>query len=38
LAGLTAALVRPDGHVVWLDRDQDDLGSALRRWFGTPAT
>lgn len=38
LSGLTAALVRPDGHLVWLDRGQDDLDSALRRWFGTSET
>ncbi|HET7014175.1 MAG TPA: SDR family oxidoreductase [Streptosporangiaceae bacterium] len=37
--GFDAALVRPDGHVVWAigpDRDADlgELGAALRRWFG----
>ena len=40
---LTAALVRPDGHIAWLDGGQAELESArlesaLRRWFGAPAT
>jgi oxygenase len=43
LSDLTAALVRPDGHIAWLDGGQADLESgrlesALRRWFGAPAT
>ena len=38
LSDLTAALVRPDGHVAWSDRGQADLESALRRWFGARAT
>ncbi|MCQ9134653.1 hypothetical protein [Streptomyces hilarionis] len=39
--GLTAPLVRPDGHVVWAAGPehvpQDTLEAALRRWFGPPA-
>jgi oxygenase len=31
-----AVLVRPDGHVVWVDGGDAALGAALRRWFGTP--
>jgi 2-polyprenyl-6-methoxyphenol hydroxylase-like FAD-dependent oxidoreductase len=39
LAGIAALLLRPDGHVAWLDRDDDhDGGGALRaaltRWHG----
>jgi oxygenase len=37
LSGLTAALVRPDGHIAWVDRGPARLESALRRWFGVPA-
>ncbi|WP_333740839.1 FAD-dependent monooxygenase, partial [Streptomyces sp. IBSBF 2806] len=40
-AGLTALLVRPDGHVAWAaDTEhvpQDTLEAALERWFGPPA-
>jgi len=31
---LTAALLRPDGHVAWVGEDQQDLLRALPRWFG----
>ncbi|MGQ4400212.1 FAD-dependent monooxygenase [Streptomyces hayashii] len=40
-AGLTALLVRPDGHVAWAaDTEhvpQDTLEAALERWFGPAA-
>ncbi|WP_371786211.1 rifampin monooxygenase [Streptosporangium subroseum] len=29
-----AALLRPDGHVVWVGEDQQELLSRLPRWFG----
>ena len=29
-----AALLRPDGHVAWVGEDQDELTSALPKWFG----
>jgi hypothetical protein len=29
-----AALLRPDGHVVWVGEDQEDLLGRLPRWFG----
>jgi 2-polyprenyl-6-methoxyphenol hydroxylase-like FAD-dependent oxidoreductase len=29
-----AALLRPDGHVVWTGNDQDSLLAVLPRWFG----
>jgi len=29
-----AALLRPDGHVAWIGEDQQELLSALPRWFG----
>ena len=32
-----AVLLRPDGHVAWVGDDQQDLRTALRRWFGAPA-
>jgi 2-polyprenyl-6-methoxyphenol hydroxylase-like FAD-dependent oxidoreductase len=32
-----AALLRPDGHVAWVGDDQQDLRTALSRWFGAPA-
>ncbi|WP_037858846.1 rifampin monooxygenase [Streptomyces sp. SCSIO 75703] len=32
--GLPAALLRPDGHVVWTGEDQEGLARCLRRWFG----
>jgi rifampicin monooxygenase len=31
-----AVLLRPDGHVSWIGDDQQDLLSALPRWFGAP--
>lgn len=31
-----AALLRPDGHVVWVCDGRDNLADALRRWFGPP--
>lgn len=32
-----AALLRPDGHVVWVGEDQQDLLVRLPRWFGAAA-
>ncbi|GAA4920088.1 2-polyprenyl-6-methoxyphenol hydroxylase-like FAD-dependent oxidoreductase [Stackebrandtia albiflava] len=32
-----AALLRPDGHVVWVGSDHAALHEALPRWFGTPS-
>ncbi len=34
IAGTTAVLIRPDGHVAWTPRSHHDLPTALRRWFG----
>ncbi len=34
--GLSAALLRPDGHVAWVGDDQASLLSQLARWFGAP--
>lgn len=34
--GAPAALLRPDGHVVWLGDQQAELDPCLRRWFGAP--
>jgi len=33
-----AALLRPDGHVVWVGEDQQELLSQLPRWFGEPVS
>ncbi|MFJ3609872.1 rifampin monooxygenase [Streptomyces hydrogenans] len=32
-----AALLRPDGHVVWVGDDPEGLREGLERWFGAPA-
>ncbi|WP_327723630.1 FAD-dependent monooxygenase [Streptomyces europaeiscabiei] len=38
LAGTSAVLLRPDGHVCWTaPGSHGDLRSALERWFGPPA-
>jgi NADPH:quinone reductase-like Zn-dependent oxidoreductase len=29
-----AALLRPDGHVVWIGEDQESLETQLAKWFG----
>ncbi|MER5396100.1 FAD-dependent monooxygenase [Streptomyces sp. NPDC002599] len=34
LAGTTAVLVRPDGHVAWTATRPEDLAPVLERWFG----
>jgi hypothetical protein len=31
-----AVLLRPDGHVAWAGREQDELDHQLARWFGEP--
>ncbi|SEB98451.1 rifampin monooxygenase [Streptomyces sp. TLI_105] len=31
-----AVLMRPDGHVVWVGEDQEDLLGPLTEWFGAP--
>jgi 2-polyprenyl-6-methoxyphenol hydroxylase-like FAD-dependent oxidoreductase len=36
LAGIEAALVRPDGHVAWVSGGTLDIHTALRTWFCTP--
>ncbi|MFE5026258.1 FAD-dependent monooxygenase [Streptomyces sp. NPDC056656] len=35
LAGTSAVLLRPDGHVAWADPGCGPLPDALARWFGT---
>ncbi|MFC5744413.1 FAD-dependent monooxygenase [Actinomadura rugatobispora] len=35
--GVDAALLRPDGHVVWTDTVGEGLEDALQQWFGPPA-
>lgn len=32
-----AALLRPDGHVAWVGREQEELAAPLARWFGAAA-
>lgn len=32
--GFPAALLRPDGHVVWVGDEQGELDARLSRWFG----
>ncbi|WP_141579107.1 FAD-dependent monooxygenase [Actinomadura sp. WMMA1423] len=36
LAGVEAALVRPDGHIAWTGSGPAGLPEALTRWFGGP--
>jgi oxygenase len=38
MPGMSAMLLRPDGHIAWTGTDETDLDTALRRWFGEPAT
>jgi 3-(3-hydroxy-phenyl)propionate hydroxylase len=39
VTGPTAVLIRPDGHVAWVDdQAQEGLDEAVTRWFGTPVT
>ncbi|MEV5445106.1 rifampin monooxygenase [Streptomyces sp. NPDC052644] len=33
-----AVLLRPDGHVVWVGEEQEDLLERLPRWFGAPVS
>ncbi|MFI1467286.1 rifampin monooxygenase [Streptomyces wuyuanensis] len=35
--GVSAVLLRPDGHVAWVGEDQRGLLGRLPQWFGTPA-
>ncbi|MFJ8739772.1 rifampin monooxygenase [Embleya sp. NPDC127516] len=34
---VSAMLLRPDGHVVWVGEDQSELESRLSEWFGAAA-
>jgi hypothetical protein len=34
---IDALLLRPDGHIAWIDSGATDLRTALSRWFGSPA-
>ncbi|TDP40914.1 rifampin monooxygenase [Nocardia ignorata] len=36
MVDLPAVLLRPDGHVAWVDDGRHDLARALTRWFGEP--
>lgn len=38
MADIGAVLVRPDGHIAWIDDGETELTTALHRWFGAPAT
>jgi oxygenase len=35
---ISAILLRPDGHIAWVDNGTTDLHNALSRWFGSPAS
>jgi hypothetical protein len=35
LDGRPAALLRPDGHVVWVGESSEELVARLTQWFGT---
>jgi oxygenase len=35
---INALLVRPDGHIAWIDDGARDVRTALSRWFGSPAS
>jgi 2-polyprenyl-6-methoxyphenol hydroxylase-like FAD-dependent oxidoreductase len=35
---LPAALLRPDGHVVWVGEDQEELAGHLTQWFGAASS
>lgn len=37
LPGVGAVLLRPDGHVAWVDDGTEPVEDALSRWFGRPA-
>jgi 3-(3-hydroxy-phenyl)propionate hydroxylase len=38
VTGPTAVLIRPDGHVAWVDdQAQEELDEAVTRWFGHPS-
>jgi 2-polyprenyl-6-methoxyphenol hydroxylase-like FAD-dependent oxidoreductase len=34
---ISAILLRPDGHISWINNGATDLHTALSRWFGSPA-
>jgi bifunctional hydroxylase/dehydrase len=38
LAGATALLIRPDGHVAWTSAGAGPVEEALERWFAAPET
>ncbi|MBV9160939.1 MAG: FAD-dependent monooxygenase [Pseudonocardiales bacterium] len=33
---INALLLRPDGHIAWIDNGTTDLHAELSRWFGSP--
>jgi rifampicin monooxygenase len=35
---IPAALLRPDGHVVWVGDDQEELAGQLAQWFGAASS